>query len=152
MSEEPIFRPDEILRRLVDANVKFIVVGGLAAQAHGSTSLTNDLDVCFARDRDNLSALAGVLEEIVAVRRGLPPDTPSMPPLDGRTLRAGSLFRLSTRFGDFDLLANPDPGFDFDTLLSAAVPATSAGVGVLCASLDDLMAMKRAAEIGRAHV
>ena len=145
MSEEPIFQPDEILRRLVDAGVRFIVVGGRAAQAHGSTSLTNDLDICFARDADNLRALASVLEEIVAIRRGLPADAPVMPPLDVRTLRASSLFTLSTRFGDFDLLANPDPGFDFETLSSAAVPATTAGVRVLAAGLDDLMAMKRAA-------
>lgn len=145
MSEEPIFQPDEILRRLVDAGVRFIVVGGLAAQAHGSTSLTNDLDICFARDADNLRALASVLEEIVAIRRGLPPDAPAMPPLDVRTLRAGGLFTLSTRFGDVDLLANPDPGFDYETLVGAAIPATTAGVRVLAAGLDDLMAMKSAA-------
>ncbi|HEX2756313.1 MAG TPA: hypothetical protein VHM48_12665 [Candidatus Limnocylindrales bacterium] len=145
MSEEPIFQPDEILRRLVDANVKFIVVGGLAAQAHGSTSLTNDLGICFARDGDTLRALATVLEEIMAVRRGLPNDAPPMPPLDVRTLRAGGLFTLSTRFGDVDLLANPDPGFDYETLVGAAIAATTAGVRVLAAGLDDLMAMKRAA-------
>ncbi len=145
MSEQPIFRPDEILRRLVDAGARFILVGGLAAQAHGSTSLTNDLDICFARDTDNLRALASVLADVLAIRRGLPHDAPSMPPLDIRTLRAGSLFTLSTRFGDLDLLADPDPGFDFEALSSAAVPATSAGVRVLAAGLDDLMAMKRAA-------
>jgi hypothetical protein len=145
MSEEPIFRPDELLRRLVDAGVKFVLVGGLAAQAHGSTSLTTDLDICIARDPENLHALAGVLADVSAIRRGLPPDAPPMPPLDARTLRAGSLFTLATRFGDFDLLANPDPGFDFATLSEGAVAANTAGVRVLAAGLDDLMAMKRAA-------
>src|SRR5258707_11660545 len=145
MSEAPIFQPDEILRRLVDAGVRFVLVGGLAAQAPGSTSLTNDLDICFARDADNLRALAGVLDDIIAIRRGLPPDTPALPPLDVRTLRASSLFTPSTRFGDFDLLANPDPGFDYETLSAAAVLATTAGIRVLAAGLDDLMAMKRAA-------
>lgn len=145
MSEEPIFQPDQILRRLVDADVKFVVVGGLAAQAHGSTSLTNDLDICYARDPDNLRAIAGVLQDIAAIRRGLPADTPPMPPLDARTLRAGGLFTLSTRFGDFDLLADPDPGLDFAALMVSAVPADTAGVRVMAAGLDDLMAMKRAA-------
>ena len=145
MSEEPIFRPDELLRRLVNAGVKFVLVGGLAAQAHGSTSLTNDLDICIARDHENLRALASVLADVSAIRRGLPADAPPVPPLDARTLRAGSRFTLATRFGDFDLLANPDPGFDYATLAEAAVPATSAGVRVLAASLDDLISMKRAA-------
>jgi hypothetical protein len=145
MSEEPIFRPDEILRRLVDADVKFVLVGGLAAQAHGSTSLTNDLDICYSRDPDNLRALAGVLVDVMAIRRGLPADAPTMPPLDARTLRASSLFTLSTRFGDLDLLANPDPGFDYASLVVAAIPATTAGVRVVAAGIDDLMAMKRAA-------
>ena len=145
MSEEPIFRPDEILQRLVAAGVKFVLVGGLAAQAHGSTSLTNDLDICYARDPDNLRAIAGVLSDIAAIRRGLPADTPPMPPLDARTLRAGGLFTLSTRFGDLDLLADPDPGLDFAALMISAVPAITAGARVMAAGLDDLMAMKRAA-------
>ena len=145
MSEEPIFRPDEILRRLVDAGVRFVLVGGLAAQAHGSTSLTIDLDICYARDPDNLAAIAAVLVDLAAVRRGLPTDAPRMPPLDARTLRAGGLFTLTTRFGDFDLLADPDPGLDYDALVAGAIPAVTAGVPVLAAGLDDLMAMKRAA-------
>lgn len=145
MSEERIFQPDEILRRLVDAGVRFLLVGGLAAQAHGSTSLTSDLDICYARDPANLEAIAGVLADLAAVRRGLPADAPRMPPLDARTLRAGSLFTLTTRFGSFDLLANPDPGFDFEMLMAAAIPTESGGIRVMSAGLDDLMAMKRAA-------
>ena len=145
MSELSRFEPQEILVRLVEANVRFVVIGGLAAQVHGSPSLTRDLDICFSRDRENLAALAGVLEDIVAIRRGLPPDAPRMPALDARTLRASSLFTLTTRFGDFDLLASPDPGFNFDTLDQSAAHAPVFGVDVRVAGLDDLMAMKRAA-------
>lgn len=145
MSELPIFQPDEILQRLVAADVRFVLVGGLAAQAHGSTSLTNDLDICYARDSTNLRALADVLVDLAAVRRGLPADAPTMPPLDARTLRAGGLFTLTTRFGDFDLLADPDPGLDYAMLVTSAIPTNSGGVPVLAAGLDDLMAMKRAA-------
>jgi hypothetical protein len=139
------FRPEEILRRLVDADIAFVLVGGLAAQAHGSPSLTRDLDICYARDGRNLARLALVLEDIAAIRRGLPPGAPKMPALDARTLRAGGLFTLTTRFGDFDLLPDPDPGLDYETLASGAVLDEIAGVPVLVASLDDLIAMKRAA-------
>src|SRR5215208_3001720 len=107
MSEIRRFQPDIILKALVAHGVQFIVVGGLAAQAHGSPSLTNDLDVCYARDGENLARLAATLEELSAIRRGLPADMPRLPPLDARTLRAGGLFTLTTSAGDFDILANP---------------------------------------------
>jgi hypothetical protein len=145
MSERAVFEPVEILRRLVDADVRFVLVGGLAAQAHGSPSVTYDLDVCYGRDPENLERLAAVLSDVVAVRRGLPDDAPRMPPLDARTLRAGSLFTLTTRFGDLDLLANPDPGFDYEQLAQGALASTVHGVPLKIASLDDLIAMKRAA-------
>ena len=145
MSELPVFAPEEILRRLTDAGVRFVVIGGLAAQAHGSTSITGDLDVVFARDRDNLTGIAGVLADIAAIHRGVPPDAPPMPPLDAPTLRSTSLLTLDTRFGPFDLLANPDPGFDYDRLLLSSREADVAGIRVHFAGLDDLIAMKRAA-------
>lgn len=145
MSEAPRFRPEIILDRLIDRQVRFVIVGGLAAQAHGSPSLTRDLDVCYAKDLANLQSLAEVLGELAAVRRGLPPDAPAMPPLDARTLRAGGLFTLTTSAGDFDLLATPDPGLDYEHLRSNAIEATVAGRLVAIASLDDLIAMKRAA-------
>jgi hypothetical protein len=145
MSERFEFRPEELVRRLVDAGVAFVIVGGLAARAHGSTSLTEDLDITFARDGDNLERLAGVLADVHAIRRGLPPDAPRMPPLDARTLRASSLFTLLTEFGEFDLLAAPDPGLDYQHLAESAVDGEIGGVAVKFASLDDLIAMKRAA-------
>jgi hypothetical protein len=145
MSELTRFRPDVILRSLLTHDVRFIVLGGLAAQAHGSPSLTGDLDVCYARDAENLTRLAATLAELAAIRRGLPPDTPKLPPLDARTLRAGGLFTLTTSAGDLDLLANPDPDLDYERLRTTAVATTVAGQQVLVASIDALIAMKRAA-------
>ncbi len=145
MSELQRFQPDVILRSLIAHDVRFIIVGGVAAQAHGSPSLTGDLDICYARDGANLAQLAATLRELVAVRRGLPSDAPRMPPLDARTLRAGGLFTLMTSAGDFDLLATPDPDLDYERLLTTAVPTYVAGQPVLVASLDALISMKRAA-------
>jgi hypothetical protein len=145
MTELRRFRPGVILRSLIAHEIRFIVVGGLAAQAHGSPSLTGDLDICYARDGENLARLAATLQELVAVRRGLPVDTPRLPTLDARTLRAGGLFTLTTSAGDFDLLANPDPDLDYERLRATAVSTKVAGEPVLVASLDALISMKRAA-------
>ena len=143
MSEHPLLHADRLLRELLDAQVRFVLIGGLAAQVHGSPSLTGDVDICFALDHDNLRRLAGVLTSLTAIRRGLPTDVSA--PLDDRALRAGDVFTLSTRYGDLDLLAHPDPGLDFETLLGRSILAEILGVPVRVAGLDDLMAMKRAA-------
>jgi hypothetical protein len=52
---------------------------------------------------------------------------------------------LTTRHGDLDLLAHPDPGLDFGQLAQRALTTEIMGWVVLVASLDDLVAMKRAA-------
>lgn len=145
MSEHSEFDPDAMLEVLIRHGIRFVLVGGLAAQAHGSPSLTGDLDICYARDRDNLERLAAALAELAAVRRGLPVDSPRMPPLDARTLRGGGLFTLTTRYGDFDILATPDPNFDFERLLEHAIATELHGFPMYIASLRDLIEMKRAA-------
>lgn len=145
MSEETRFRPEELLGLLTEHEVEFVVIGGFAAQAHGSPSLTGDLDIVPSWDGENLRKVAAILASIAAVRHGLPAGAPPMPPLDGRTLRAGSVFTLNSRFGRIDLLANPDPGFDYEILVRNAIRVEFFGFPVLVASLDDLIAMKRAA-------
>lgn len=39
----------ELLSGLTGANVEFIVVGGVAAIAHGAARLTQDLDIVYRR-------------------------------------------------------------------------------------------------------
>lgn len=145
MTEAPRFQPRELIDRLTAAGVRFVLIGGLAAQAHGSPSATFDLDVVPSWDGDNLRRLETVLRDIQAIRHGLPPDAPPMPPLDAGTLRSSSLFTLNTTFGRLDLRANPDPGLDFEVLMRSAVSGDLLGTRIHIASLDDLIAMKGAA-------
>lgn len=145
MSEERRFEPDQLLRRLVDRDVRFVIIGGFAAQAHGSPSLTGDLDVVPSWDRQNLMKVADILVDIAAIRHGVPPEAPPMPPLDARTLLNGAVFTLNSRFGRLDLLANPDPGLDYESLRLNAIEVEPFGVRAFAAGLDDLIAMKRAA-------
>lgn len=62
-----------LLRSLVEANVKFIVVGGMAMVSHGSAFLTVDLDICYERSPENLEALASSLAPFHPYLRGAPP-------------------------------------------------------------------------------
>lgn len=143
MSQHPPFSARSLLRALIDGGVDFVVIGGLAAQAHGSPLITEDLDVCFDLDGANLDRLASVLHDLAAMRRGMPESI--LAPLDRRALRAGDVFTLRTRFGDLDLLARPDPGLDYVQLRSRAARFELAGTPVWIAAVEDLIAMKRAA-------
>ena len=147
MSEprEP-YSPRQALRALAEHGVAFIVIGGIAASAHGSSQLTFDLDICYERSRENLERLAQALQQMHATLRGAPPDLPFR--LDARTLAAGDSFTFSTDHGDLDCLGTPSGTSGYDDLLRGATKIELEGVAVKMAGLDDLIRMKRAA--GRA--
>jgi hypothetical protein len=142
MSERPRLNADCILDALLAEDIQFVLIGGLAAQVHGSSSLTLDVDICYGLDRRNLTKLARALEGMTAIRRDLPLGVSA--PVDERDLRGGDVFSMRTQFGDLDLLAHPDPGLDYEQLISRAIEAELLGYRVMVASLSDLMAMKRA--------
>lgn len=138
------FDPLHIMRRLQAHRVKFILVGGLAAKAHGSPTLTVDIDVCYARDRDNLERLGAALGELGAKLRGAPPGLPFHP--DRRTLERGDAFTFTTDHGDLDILGTPSGTGGFADLDANAEDALlGEDLVVRVASLDDLIRMKRSA-------
>ena len=142
----PQFDPLRALRLLLDHQVRFIVIGGVAGAAHGSPSITQDLDICYDRSPDNLERLATVLQKLHARLRGVEDDVPFI--LDAKTLKAGDHFTFITDAGDLDILGTPAGSSGYDDLASEAVETELDGFRVLVASIEDLMAMKRAA--GRA--
>ena len=50
-----------LIETLTNGGVEFIVVGGLAATAHGSARLTQDVDVVYARSKDNVQRIVDAL-------------------------------------------------------------------------------------------
>lgn len=135
--------PRPLLRALEHHGVDFVVIGGLAGLAQGSSYPTFDLDVAYARDPVNLRRLAAALEEIGVTLRGAPSDLPFKP--DVPTLSNGANFTFDTAFGSFDILGDIAGVKDYEGLRTRAKVEEIAGVGVRVASLDDLIAMKRAA-------
>lgn len=61
---------------LADAGVEVILIGGLAAQAHGSARLTQDADFVYGRSDANIARLAEALAPFSAYLRGAPPGLP----------------------------------------------------------------------------
>lgn len=151
-----------IIEVLSRRGVRYIVIGGIAGQLHGSATLTWDLDVCYARDEANLGALSAALVELRASLRGAPAGLPFRP--DPPTLKAGLNFTFATKFGAFDCLgeaagrpralsaaergptiASAFGSFTYELLEPNAVRMRLGRQDVRVASLDDLIRMKRAA-------
>jgi predicted nucleotidyltransferase len=144
MGPEPDFH--NVLAALSARQVRFVLIGGLALISHGSETFTRDLDLCYAREAKNLTALAEALAPLHPRLRGAPEGLPFV--LDARTLRSGANFTLVTDAGDVDLLGDVEGARSFDALWERSIETELFGVRVHVASLDDLIAMKRAA--GRA--
>jgi hypothetical protein len=62
----PVLDADRILAVLDRHQVDFLVVGGVAAIAHGATRPTSDLDCVARRSGTNLDRLAAALRELNA--------------------------------------------------------------------------------------
>jgi hypothetical protein len=143
-SHEPTeFQPKPILRRLLKHGVDFVLIGGLAGMARGSSYPSYDVDITYARAETNLERLASALNDLGATLRGAPPDLPFQ--LDARTLKAGAHFTFETPYGSLDILTDPDGAPPYEKLKAAAgAPADVEGELIFVASLDHLIAMKEA--------
>jgi hypothetical protein len=112
--------------------------------AHGSAHVTKDIDLGYARDTANLAAIVRALQRAhPRLRVGADGELPFI--WDERTLKAGLNFTLRTDYGDIDLLGETPGVGSFQELWDRAVEITVGGCRIRVASLDDLIAMKRAA-------
>jgi hypothetical protein len=136
------FDPVPLLEALVAGDVDFVVIGGVAGGSYGSAYGTFDLDVAYARDRENIERLVGVLRELGAKLRGAPSDVPFL--LDAKTIENGSDFTFTTSHGSLDLLSDPVGAPPYAVLKRAGARLDVAGQEVVVASLDHLIAMKEA--------
>jgi hypothetical protein len=140
-------RVRELLEPLIRHGVDFVLVGGLAGTLHGSNIPTFDLDIAYARERENHERLAAALRELQVTLRNAPPDLPFQ--IDAQTLENGANFTFLTPLGDIDILGDIDGIKDYDGLRARSKMQELYGLSVRVASLDDLIAMKRAAKRGK---
>lgn len=140
---DPVFQPVSILHALVDRGVRFVLIGGLAGAIRGSPVITGDVDICHARDRENLGRLAGILRDLGARLRGAPLEVPFQ--LDVAALEADDHFTFATDLGSLDCIGTPAGTDGFADVDASATDESLDGIVVRVASLDDLIRMKRAA-------
>jgi hypothetical protein len=145
---EPIFDAEEILAVLIAHGVDFVVIGGIAVQAHGYIRWTKDLDVIVRPTTLNVTKLSEALADLNSELR----TSGRLRLGDPDQLKAAPLVPVLTRAGPLDIV-NVDHiaggPRNYDALREAALEVELEGSVVAVAGLSDLIRMKRAA--GRDH-
>lgn len=128
---------------LVQSGIRFILVDGAAAVAHGSARFTNDLDIVCERTTDNMQRIIDGLKPYAPYLRGAPPGLPFQWEIN--TIQAGLNFTLTTALGNIDLLGEITGGGSFEDLVRHSSTIEIFGVSCLCLNLPKLIDVKRAA-------
>lgn len=125
-------QPGPIFSALDSHRVAFVVIGSVAGLVHGSAYPTYDLDVAYAGQSENRDRLASALNEIgIRIQRG--------------SFGEQEAYSFETQFGSLDVMREVPGVESYEQLWRDAAQEWIAGVDVRVASLDHLIAMKRAA-------
>ena len=116
--------------------VRYLVVGGIAAILHGWPGGTADLDVLGAFESENFARLAAALGELDANGEGWDGDP--------ETIGSVTAWSLDTEGGPVDLLFVLEPWGTYEELWPRASEVSGFGATIPVVSLDDLIALKRA--------
>ena len=108
----------ELTRRLIEARVEFVLVGGFAAVAHGVTLVTRDVDVCCRFNEANLNRIEKALAGLHPAHRSRPDLPLALTPRQCATLK--NLY-LTTDLGIVDCLSEVLGVGDFDSVLAHSI-------------------------------
>jgi predicted nucleotidyltransferase len=137
----------ELLARLIEADVQFVLVGGLAVNAWGYLRATRDVDFVPDPNPENLARLNSLLT-----------DLDGKVDVDGKLLggsaistflRTGDRTLVATRLGQVDVLQGLPQVPPFAALEEEAKDVDLDGLVVRVCSLEHLIQMKRSSERAR---
>ena len=134
---------ETLLAALDDGDIAFIIIGGLAATIHGSSRLTQDIDIVYERSDENVERLVRAFAPHNPYLRGTPPGLPFEWSAD--TIRRGLNFTLTTAVGDIDILGEIVGGGSYDDLIPHTTTVELFARTYRCLDLPRLIHVKRAA-------
>ncbi|MGH2830244.1 MAG: hypothetical protein ACRDJM_07150 [Actinomycetota bacterium] len=144
----PPLQAGQLFRVLDEHEVRYVVVGGLAAVVHGAGRVTFDIDVVPKWTTENLSRLADALAAVGARLRVPGGAEPVEYPLDAKALRAFELSTWRTAYGDIDVIRGTPTTVKgrlagYAALARRAHAREAFGVTVFIADLDDVIESKQ---------
>ncbi|MBA3807912.1 MAG: hypothetical protein H0X28_05915 [Solirubrobacterales bacterium] len=135
---------DLLLARLIQADVRFVLIGGLALGSWGVVRGTKDCDIVPDPVPENLDSLARVAAELgghVHMGESLLGSECSIAAL----LRSGERALIATQLGDLDVVQGLEGVLPYTELRERAIDIEIADVTISICALEDLRRMKRAA-------
>jgi predicted nucleotidyltransferase len=130
----------KILERLHDHGIEFVLIGGMAAVLHGSSQVTQDVDVCMVLDAHNIARLRTALADLNPRHRMTPAKHSflEIPPI-GAPLKN---IYLRTELGVLDIISEVVGVGDFAAIRERAEWQELGGRRMRVLSLRDLIACK----------
>lgn len=133
---------NQLIARLCDAGIEFVVVGGFAGVLHGSTLVTRDLDVCVVLSAENVARLREVFRDVRPSHRF---SSPKLSFLDNPEpgVAMNNLY-LETELGPIDLLGSIKGVGEFEQVRAASIEVELFGRRCRVISIDALIQAKQA--------
>lgn len=130
-----------LLKRLLENNIDFVLIGGYAAVVHGVSQVTHDLDICSVITPESLIHLRAALADLAPKHRMNPNFQPSLNeyPPEGQIL---DNYYLRTNAGVLDILKEVAPAGSFEEIKKRAIEVQVFGYKCKVISIDDLIAIK----------
>jgi hypothetical protein len=129
-----------ILEGLIEADVDFILVGGLAAVVQGAPITTMDVDIVHYQSPENIAKLLAFLKSNDAFHRR--PDDKVIEPKEGDISGMGHA-QFTTRLGPLDVLAVIEEGRAYEDLLEHTVEIEFRNHAIRVLDLKILVQLKR---------
>lgn len=131
-----------ILRRLHDHQVEFVVVGGMAGIIHGSSIVTEDLDICAPFTAVNLSRLLAALQDSNP-RHRMPTHQPPVS-TNPETLATCKNLYIQSDLGQLDILSTIDDVGSYEQAYLHSTAVDLGGLALRVLNLDALIRAKAA--------
>jgi hypothetical protein len=133
---------NQLIQRLCDADIEFVIVGGFAAMLHGSSLVTRDLDVCVVLTAENVQKLRHAFQDLHPAHR-LTSQKLSFLDNPDPGVEVHNLY-LRTDLGPIDVLSSIRGVGDFERISKESVEIELFGRSCRIISLDDLIRAKEA--------
>lgn len=131
----------KLIKRLIENEVQFIIVGGFAAVLYGSSVMTEDLDLCIPFEKNNIQRLLNAFKDVHPEHRLIGKTRPIEEITE--ILSSYKNLYLKTDLGYIDVLSElPEIG-TYEKLVAHTIVISLFGMNCRVLDIDTLIRAKK---------